>query len=88
MADERARITCVPRFSAQRHFPGGQRTNSANPRLDDNDTNGHKMRHPKPGVSDPGPVEKPSENYDEQTRNDKAHKQHMQQQNRISRERQ
>ena len=83
MGNERASIGHVTGLPAQRHFERGQRTDHAEPRLHDNHADCCKMRDTKPPVANPGPVECPTREYQDESRDDEGHEQGVKQQHCI-----
>ena len=84
MRYKRARIRDFAGTLAQRHFPGRQRTNNANPGLYRDDTNCPQVCESKPRISDPRPIKGFPDKDKHQANDHKYNEQDVTEENRIS----
>lgn len=74
MGDESAVVSRVPGLIPQMHFQNGERTDNAEPRLDNDQRDSGQVRGAKPWIADPFPPAKAAAKNDQQPADDEHDK--------------
>lgn len=83
MRDEGARVYRVTRLGAQPHLQRCERTDYAEPGLENDNRYRYQVAQPEPAIADPLPAEQFSAEYQQQADNDEYDKGYVQIKNEI-----